>query len=102
MSGGDPAVMSKMVEQGWLGRKTGKGFYMYPKESGKKKSEKQLNPEMLAMLKQAREERGLPLTCSLTEEDMQMRIMSRFVNEAAFSLQDGVIRAPADGKINIK
>jgi hypothetical protein len=35
----------------------------------------------------------------VSKEDIQMRLITRFVNEAAFALQDGVIRAPADGDI---
>ena len=95
MLGGDPEMMSKMVEKGWLGRKTGKGFYLYPKNP-KKGEKKQLNPEMLAMLKEELGKRGVG-KCDVSVEDMQWRIMTRFVNEAAYCLQDGIIRAPADG-----
>lgn len=46
MLGGNPAFMSKMVEKGILGRKVGKGFYLYPKDAKKGSKEKALNPEV--------------------------------------------------------
>lgn len=97
MQGGDAALMGTMVEKGWLGRKTGKGFYLYPSDA-KKGAKKQLNPEMLQLLSQARKERGLPESSKLSAEDIQYRLISKFVNEAAFCLQDEIIRSPVDGK----
>lgn len=35
----------------------------------------------------------------MTAEEIQQRLIYRFINEAAFCLQDGIIRAPADGDI---
>lgn len=46
--GGNAAFMRTMVERGMLGRKTGKGFYLYPKEAKKSSKEKQINPEVSA------------------------------------------------------
>jgi len=97
MAGGNQAMMAAMVEKGWLGRKTGKGFYMYPKDA-KKGAPKELNPEMVVMLKAMLAEKGVK-DSTISEEDIQMRLISRFVNEAAYCLQDGIIRAPADGDI---
>eukprot|EP00607_Mallomonas_marina_P000634 CAMPEP_0182428424 /NCGR_PEP_ID=MMETSP1167-20130531/23019_1 /TAXON_ID=2988 /ORGANISM="Mallomonas Sp, Strain CCMP3275" /LENGTH=697 /DNA_ID=CAMNT_0024611343 /DNA_START=267 /DNA_END=2360 /DNA_ORIENTATION=+ len=91
---GGANVFPKMLEKGWLGRKTGKGFYLYPKNA-KKGDKKELNPELVAMLKADQVKDAIPVS----EEDIQMRIISRFVNEAAFSLQDGVIRSAVDGDI---
>eukprot|EP00598_Pedospumella_elongata_P011279 CAMPEP_0184986648 /NCGR_PEP_ID=MMETSP1098-20130426/17313_1 /TAXON_ID=89044 /ORGANISM="Spumella elongata, Strain CCAP 955/1" /LENGTH=748 /DNA_ID=CAMNT_0027510987 /DNA_START=124 /DNA_END=2370 /DNA_ORIENTATION=+ len=97
MQGGNPNMMSKMVEKGWLGRKTGKGFYLYPKNP-KKGEKKQLNPEVVSELEKVIRESGVAKS-KLTMEEIQFRIISRFINEAAFCLQDEIIRAPADGDI---
>lgn len=99
MEGGDPSMLAEMVEKGWLGRKAGKGFYMYPKDA-KKGAAKQLNPEMLTMLKGHLAEKGLKYGESkLSVEDIQWRLIGRFVNEAAYCLQDEIVRAPADADI---
>ena len=97
MQGGNPNMMSKMVEKGWLGRKTGKGFYLYPKNP-KKGEKKQLNPEVVAELEKVIRESGVAKS-KLSMEEIQFRIISRFINEAAFCLQDEIIRAPADGML---
>jgi len=99
MQGGNPGMMKAMVDKGWLGRKTGKGFYLYPKNP-KKGEKKQLNPEVVAELEKIIRESGVA-KAKLTEEEIQFRIISRFVNEAAFCLQDEIIRAPADGEYPI-
>lgn len=97
MAGGNPAFMSTMLQKGWLGRKSGKGFYLYPKDA-KKGAKKQLNPEMLTLLKEMLTAQGTTKS-TVSTEDIQWRIISRYVNEAAFCLQDEIIRAPVDGDI---
>ncbi len=97
VAGGSPEVLKGMLEKGFLGRKAGKGFYLYPKDA-KKGAAKQINPEVTAMLAEIRKQNP-PKGGPISVEDMQMRTISRFVNEAAYCLQDGVIRAPADGDI---
>ena len=92
MTGGDISLMSTMVDKGWLGKKSGKGFYTY---SGKKG--KEIGPEMLAFLSEftggARSD--------LAETDIQDRITARLVNEAAKCLEDGIIADPVAGDIGL-
>jgi len=94
MDGGNPELMQKMIDEGLLGRKSGQGFYLYPKNA-KKSAKKQLNPTVLSLIKTATG----GITSDISVEDIQMRLMSRFVNEAAFCLQDEIIRSPVDGDI---
>lgn len=96
MAGGNREFFKVMIEKGFLGRKAGKGFYLYPKDA-KKGAKKEMNPEVVQLLKQFREAQGFKSSGDISVEDMQMRCISRFVNEAAFSLQDGIIRSPVDG-----
>ena len=94
MDGGDPDFLKSLIDKNIVGRKSGKGFYLYPKDA-KKGAKKQLNPEVLDMINAV-----APVNPQkVSKEDIQMRCITRFINEAAYSLQDGVIRAPADGDI---
>lgn len=92
MGGGDISLMSKMVEKGWLGKKSKQGFFTY---SGKK--DKKLGSEINAYLK----EFAGGTVSKMSEADMQDRIASRLVNEAAKCLEDGIIENPVDGDIGL-
>jgi enoyl-CoA hydratase/long-chain 3-hydroxyacyl-CoA dehydrogenase len=84
LGGPDNGALKGMLAAGMLGKKTGKGFYIHG--SGKSKS-KQPNPEALTLIAAMR--RGSAPPPSVV--DMQQRMILRFVNEAAFCLQDNII-----------
>jgi len=90
MTGGDVSLMEKMIEKGWLGKKSGQGFYTY---DGKKKT---INKEVRSFVKEfATGDLGLD------EKEMQDRLVSRFVNEAAKCLEDEIIASPVVGDIGL-
>lgn len=95
MEGGEIRILEEMVNRGYLGKKTGKGFYTYnPKAKGKKK--KFMSDEVKGYAKQF-EKRQL----NLEEKEIQDRMICRFVNEAAKSLEDEIIANPAVGDIGM-
>jgi enoyl-CoA hydratase/long-chain 3-hydroxyacyl-CoA dehydrogenase len=78
--GGDPAVLKDLVAAGMMGRKTGKGCYLYTGEKG----ERPLNTAAADIFKKHALE---PIADVSTDLDIQQRLVVRFVNEAAMSLQ---------------
>ncbi|KRX57843.1 Trifunctional enzyme subunit alpha, mitochondrial, partial [Trichinella sp. T9] len=91
MAGGDLIVLQKMVDNNYLGRKSGKGCFDYSKS----KTKRGVNEKALQILKDhAKSSRG----CD-SDHDRQLRMVSRFVNEALLCLEEGVISSPRSGDI---
>jgi len=92
MNGGDVSLMTNMVEKGWLGKKSKQGFFTYEGKKGKK-----IGPEVTSYLK---EFTGGKVS-SMSEADIQDRIASRLVNEAAKCLEDEIVENPVAGDIGL-
>ncbi|XP_015109363.1 trifunctional enzyme subunit alpha, mitochondrial [Diachasma alloeum] len=89
--GGDVHIMSDMVKAGYLGRKSGKGIYVY--EAGRK--DRDINLGALDILKKYHlEPKG-----STADEDLQLRMVTRFVNEAVLCLEENILANPLEGDI---
>eukprot|EP01134_Creolimax_fragrantissima_P000849 CFRG0849T1 len=93
MVGGDPQFLQEMINKNFLGKKSSKGFFLYDKK-GKNLG---LNPEVAPLVE--RFSAGRIDSSKISDEELQMRCVSRFVNEAAHCLQDGIILNPTDGDI---
>ncbi|XP_054152913.1 trifunctional enzyme subunit alpha, mitochondrial-like [Oppia nitens] len=90
-AGANIEVLREMVASGFTGRKGGKGFYIYT--PGVKKRE--LNDKALDILKKYH----IPPKHKCTQEEHQMRLGVRFVNEAVLCLQEGILDNPLEGDI---
>ncbi|VDO72546.1 unnamed protein product [Heligmosomoides polygyrus] len=88
--GGSAELLSDMVSAGFKGKKTNKGIYVYQDKK------KKVNEESNKILTKYR--LTAPESCS-SPQDQQLRLVSRFVNEALICLQEGVISGPSDGDI---
>jgi len=96
MQGGpENGALKGMLAAGMLGRKAGKGFYVYGSGKGKDSKKKTPNPDALAMIAAMRRGSGPPPSVI----DMQQRMILRFVNEAALCLQDSIIADATSGDI---
>jgi 3-hydroxyacyl-CoA dehydrogenase/enoyl-CoA hydratase/3-hydroxybutyryl-CoA epimerase len=80
-------VVPRMVTEGRLGRKVGKGFYLY--EDGKKG----------AVDESAYETIGVKPVSGLDELMVRDRLTHIMLNEAAMAAAEGVVRTPRDGDI---
>ncbi|XP_062545747.1 trifunctional enzyme subunit alpha, mitochondrial [Armigeres subalbatus] len=92
-SGGNLGVMEDMVKAGFMGRKSGKGVFVY--QGGKSKN-REVNQAALAILK---EKYSLQSRGANSVEDMQLRMVSRFVNEAVLCLEEKILDSPLEGDV---
>ena len=85
-SGGSPQLLEDMVTAGNMGRKSGKGIFVY--EQGVK--DRPVNPSAKDILERHRLEPKLPHN----DEDILMRMVTRFVNEAVLCLEEKILHNP--------
>ena len=81
-----PAAMAAVVEDGRLGRKNKRGFYVY---DGKKRPDETI----YALLPSGTSRR------TFDARDIQDRLVFAFLNEAARCLEEGILRSPRDGDV---
>ncbi|XP_044752590.1 trifunctional enzyme subunit alpha, mitochondrial [Coccinella septempunctata] len=89
--GGDLEIMKDFVKAGFLGRKSGKGIFLY--EPGKKS--KLVNPDALEIVKRY----SIQPKGSTANEDRQLRMVLRFVNEAVLCLEENILASPLEGDV---
>jgi 3-hydroxyacyl-CoA dehydrogenase/enoyl-CoA hydratase/3-hydroxybutyryl-CoA epimerase len=87
-----PMGFEKLVENGRLGRKSKKGFYLYEEGSSSKKK-KAVDATVYELSPQG-QKRSSPPAAEIAE-----RCVLQMVNEAALCLGEGVLRSPRDGDI---
>lgn len=90
--GGNPAVLKDLVAADMCGRKSGKGMFVYAKGSKERPS----NQAGLDIIKKYA---TTAPSATSSDEDIQLRLVSRFVNEAIYSHQDGILATPLEGDI---
>lgn len=85
-------VMKDIVQAGYLGRKSGKGIFIYQKKS---KGAREINQEALDIIRRySLEPKG-----SFTDEDKLLRMVSRFVNDAVLCLEENILANPLEGDV---
>lgn len=93
MSGGKIEVMGDLVKAGFLGRKSGKGIFIY---DGHNKGSREVNEEALQIVRQRYTIKPIGAN---SNEDMQLRLVSRFINEAVLCLEEGILDSPLEGDV---
>jgi len=82
-------ISDRICENGWFGRKTGKGFYVY---DGKTATP---NPEVANIINAERLKAGVPVQVFAHDEIVD-RYMTAMISEATRVLEDGIAQRPID------
>lgn len=84
-----PVFADRLYELGRLGRKTGRGYYLYDG------STPQEDPELAPLLEQVRADQGIALR-TFSDQEIVARTMAAMVNEAVRTVADGTALRPLD------
>lgn len=89
--GGKTSTLAqRLFEEGILGRKSGAGFYTYSKKKKVPNSE----------LERFRNGAGQPLSkIDLTDADIRDRLLLMMINEAVYTLEEGILGSAEDGDL---
>ena len=87
-----PSWADEMYHQGWLGRKTGKGYYLH--EGGKPVPNKDVEP----LLEAARKDHPQR---TFDAAEIQRFYMAAMVNEAAKVVEEGIAQRPLDVDVTL-
>ncbi|MFW2544927.1 3-hydroxyacyl-CoA dehydrogenase NAD-binding domain-containing protein [Primorskyibacter sp. 2E107] len=87
-----PTWADEMVDLGWLGQKSGQGYYTYEGRKGTP------NMAVMPLIEAARA--GRPQQ-SFTKQDIQRRYMAAMVNEAAKVVDEGIAARPLDVDVTL-
>ncbi len=85
-----PSAFSKLLDDGRLGKKADKGFYLYGKNA--KKGKKQVDESIYSLL-------NLKPSGSLSAEEIAKRCTFMMLNETARCVDEGIVRNARDGDI---
>ena len=89
-----PSAFSKLLDDGRLGKKANKGFYLYGKQvkKGFKQKGKQVDESIYTLL-------NLKPAGSLSSDEIAKRCTYMMLNEAARCVDEGIVRNARDGDI---
>lgn len=79
----------RICEQGWFGRKTGSGYYIYEDKHPK------VNPEAVKIVEEVRAELGITPQ-DFSAEDIVDRYLTAMIIEATRVVEDGTAKRPVD------
>lgn len=83
------AIADKIAEQGWFGRKTGQGYYIYDAQGTRP------NPEATKIIEAERTAAGI-IPRNFTDQEIIDRYMTAMISEAARVVEDGIALRPID------
>lgn len=86
------AVADRLVEQGRVGLKCGKGVYLY--EEGSRKPIP--DPEVLKIASEEAERLGVKQRDTISDEEILVRCLYSLINEGACILEEGIAAKPSD------